>query len=330
MEFTNKTIISINERYKTLWALQHFTALAHWDMQTYMPKDGINARSEALSKISVLGQKLFLEKEFVSLIKQAEKEKNLNDYEKAIVRVLKRDLDYYQKLPPKFIEEFSIVTSKAHSAWKEAKEKKNFLIFEPYLEKIVELSKKKADYLGYKKHPYDALLDLYEEGLTTDEVQRYFDSIKNPIISLLKRIENSKNYKSELPLEKEKYDSVKMSEFDKKILNLIHGNSENLRIDFTPHPFSTTLGEGDYRITTRHFGFDFAEAFSSAVHELGHSLYEMQIAKELKMTPVGTGNSLVIHESQSRFWGKNDWIIQRVYTDYQERHFRITREKILC
>ena len=304
MKFTNKIIIDINERYKTLWALNHLTALASWDMQTYMPEDGINARSEALSKISVLGQKLFLDKEFVNLIGLAEKEKNLNEYETAIVRVLKRELKYYQKLPPKFIEEFSRVTSKAHLAWKEAKEKKNFSIFEPYLEKIVELSRKKAEYLGYKKHPYDALLDLYEEGLTTDEVQRYFDSIKNPLISLVKKIKNSKNYKSEVQLEKEKYDAKKMSAFDQKLLKLIHGNANNLRIDFAPHPFSISLGEGDNRITTRHFGIDFAEAFGSVVHEFGHALYEMQIAKELKMTPLGSLSSLTIHESQSRFWEK--------------------------
>jgi len=329
--FTNKVILEIIKRYRTLWSLYHLSALAHWDMNTYMPKDGINARSEALSKIAVLSQKLFLDKDFVFLIQKAEKEK-LNDYENAIIRLLKRELKQYQKLPPKFIEEFTKVTNEAHMVWKNAKEKNNFSLFEPYLEKIVELSRKKAEYLGYEKHPYDALLDEYEEGLTTEEVQKYFDSIKEPIISLIKYIKNSSKYKNEHPLENEKYELLKMEQLNKKFLELVHNNSNDLRLDIAPHPFSIALGIGDSRITTRYEGKDFKRSYSSTIHEFGHALYELQCNKELAYTPVGMGTSLIIHESQSRLWeniiGKSKEFTQIFYNDIIKLNANITKYSI--
>ena len=144
----NPIILKILDKYKVIWSLNHLASLANWDLSVYMPEEGATARGEALGKVSTLSQTLFLENEFVELISKAENEKDLNDYEKAIIRMLKRSLKYYQKLPPEFIEEFSRVTTEGHIAWKNAKEKNNFSIFKLLLEKIVELVKRKAEYLG--------------------------------------------------------------------------------------------------------------------------------------------------------------------------------------
>src|SRR3990170_3511171 len=97
--------------YQTIWALGHVSGIANWDIQTYMPEKGIGSRGMALGKLSVLSQKLFLDEDFVSLIKRAGAEQGLNDYEMAVVRLMNRTLIQYQKLPPEFIEEFIKVTS---------------------------------------------------------------------------------------------------------------------------------------------------------------------------------------------------------------------------
>ena len=103
------------------------------------------------------------------------------------------------------------------------------------------------------------------------------------------------------PLEEEKYDIEKMKELNMKILKMIHGNEDNLRLDISTHPFTVSMGPGDVRITTRYLGKDFAGSYSSTIHEFGHALYELQLGKELEYTPL-TPTSLVLHESQSRFW----------------------------
>ena len=230
----NPVIKELMEKYKTIWALNHLGGLANWDLNTYMPEEGTESRAEALAKLSVLSQSIFLEKDFVSLIKKAENEKGLNDYEKAVIRLLNRTLKYYQKLPPEFIEEFTKVTSEAHVAWKNAKEQDNFSLFAPFLEKIVELTRKKAEYLGYVKHPYDALLDEYEEGLTTDDCEKFFAQIKEPLKNLLSHIKKSPKYRKDHELGEYEYDRKKVKNFADFILNHIHYNMKHLRIDLSP------------------------------------------------------------------------------------------------
>ena len=318
----HKFILEILDKYKVIWSINHVWALANWDLSVYMPEEGATARGEAIGKIATLSQKLFLDKEFIELIEKADREKDLNDYERAIIRMLKRSLKYYEKLPAEFIEEFSRVASESQIAWKNAKEKNDFSIFEPHLEKIVELTKKKAEYLGYLEHPYDALLDEYEEGLTVKEVEKYFDSIKKPLVELIKYIKESKRFKSEHALEKQEYDIEKMKKLTDKMLRFIHYNMNHIRVDVSSHPFSISLGKGDARITTRYEGKDFARSYSSTIHEYGHALYEIQSHDDLHYTPISGGSSLVIHESQSRFWenfiGKSKEFISLMYKDIIE------------
>lgn len=163
------------------------------------------------------------------------------------------------------------------------------------------------------------MLDEYEEGLTVEEVEKYFDSIKKPLIELIEYIKNSKKFIPEHPLEKQEYNIEKMKKLTDKILKFVHYNLSHLRIDVSSHPFSISLGKGDARITTRYEGKNFARSYSSTIHEYGHALYEIQSHDDLNYTPICGGNSLIIHESQSRFWenfvGKSKEFISLLYED---------------
>jgi carboxypeptidase Taq len=314
----NKIILEILEKYKDIWALNHLYSLGHWDLETYMPKDGLEARSLALSKIATMIQSLYLNDHFIDLIKKAGSV-DLNDAEKGILRILKRNLKYYQKLPPGFVEDFVKTTAVATEKWKIARKNNDFNIFLPHLEKIIELSKKKSELLGYKKHPYDALLDEYEEDLTTEMVDSYFDKIKQPLIDLILNIKSKEKYTETHILEKKEYDIEKMKLLNQKILDYIHYNPNHLRMDISAHPFTSTIGKGDTRITTRYEGKDFKKSFSSTTHEYGHALYDLQSHEDLGFSPIHGGNSLVIHESQSRFWenivGRKKEFLKLFYED---------------
>jgi carboxypeptidase Taq len=317
----NPVIKELVGRYRTLWAIGHVMALAEWDINTYMPEEGIMARSEAMAKLSVLFQNLFLDESFVSLIKKAEQEQGLTDSEKAIIRVLNRSLKYYQKLPSEFIEEFTKVTGESQIAWKNAKEQNDFSLFAPFLEKIVELEKRKAELLGYEKHPYDALLDEFEEGLTTEEVESFFAQIKEPLKSLISYIKQSPRYREEHELKNKKYEDEKLKDFTNVVLNKIHYDMKHLRVDFSPHPFSIYLGKGDTRITRKNSDSLF-ELYTSIMHEYGHALYDIQVHDDLAYTPINTGTSLVIHESQSRFWenliARSKEFVSFLYEEFQK------------
>ncbi len=301
--FKNKTILKILDYYKNIWALGYTSAIAHWDLETYMPSKGASIRGEALGRLSVIKQKMFLDKDFVSLIHKAEKEKKLSDQEKGVVRILLRSLKYYEKLPSNFIEEFEKLTNTATVVWRTAKEKNNFQLFESYLTKIFGYSSKTADYLGYSESPYDALLDQYEEGLTSKTVELFFDEIRDPLKNLLNKIVTSKNYSKTHFLESAKYNQQKMADLNQKILKTFWPQmGDNFRLDVSTHPFTTSFSNSDTRITTWYHEKDFARSLLATIHEFGHALYDLQSADELEMAPIAGGSSLVIHESQSRFW----------------------------
>jgi carboxypeptidase Taq len=319
--FKNQTILKILDYYKNLWALSYVGGIAHWDLETYMPSAGASARGEALGRLSVIRQKMFLDPAFVNLIHQSEKEKDLTDQEKGIVRVLTRSLKYYEKIPSDFLEKFENLTNTATVIWREAKEKNNFKLFEASLDKIFSMNREMAGYLEYKDSPYDALLDQYEEGLTSKSVNQLFNEVRVPLQELLEKITSSKKYFKVHPLENAKYDKGKMAEVNGKILKLLWGDSSRLRLDISAHPFTTSFSNNDTRITTWYHETDFARSVLAVVHEFGHALYDLQSRNDLQMTPIQGGSSLVIHESQSRLWenfvGRSESFINHFKKDFE-------------
>lgn len=319
--FENKAVKEVLDYYKTIWALNHHSALADWDFLTYMPEEGAEFRGEASAKLSSLRQKLFLDKEFGRMVAYAEKQETLNDHEKGVLRILRRKLDDYQKLPSEFLEECEKVYSMADLAWKNARKDNNFPLFAPHLEKIVALAKRKTEYLGYKDHPYDALLDQYEDGLTTRDVERFFSSIKGPLSEIFARVRKSPRYGTERKITLEGVSEEDMNKFDKKVLEVLQYNPKRMRIDLSAHPFSCTVSGKDGRITTRHKGENFVGSVSSIIHEFGHGLYGQQGLEALEFTPIGTSGdlSLIVHESQSRFWenivGRSREFLKLIYAD---------------
>lgn len=323
--FKNKTILKILDQYKDIWALSYVSGIAHWDLETYMPKKGIGNRAEGLGRLATIKQKLFLERGFVKLIETSSQERGLSDQELGVIRVLKRFLDFYQKVPSDFIEEFENLTNTATVVWREAKEKEDFKIFEKSLSKIFDMNKQMAEYLGYEGSPYDALLDQYEEGLTSNSVNQLFSNSIPELQKLLKQITTSKKYQNIAsrvgPLQDLKYDRGEMSKLNDKILKALWKDMDRFRIDVSSHPFTTSFGNNDTRITTWYHEKDFARSLLATIHEFGHALYDLQSADVLEMTPIAGGSSLVIHESQSRFWenhvGRSMDFIEKFLPDFR-------------
>lgn len=299
--FTNKTILDIITLYENIWALSHLEKLANWDSEVYMPESGAKLRGHALAKIQILTKQLLTHDSFHQLLKNAEAE-NLNTYEEALLRVLKRELRFYERLPEEFLEEYEKTISEAQLAWRTAKKTNDYKIFEPFLQKIIDLSKKKAQYIGYKKHPYDALLDTFEEGSTVAKLDPYFQEVVGFIENILKNITSSKKYLLPSKIADLEYKRDSAIKLNHKLLEFLHYNPKRLRLDISSHPFSEGLSTDDSRITTRYEGKDIARTVTSTIHEFGHALYFLQHNSKFNLTPLYINNSLALHESQSRFF----------------------------
>ena len=278
-------------------------SLLSWDQQTYMPIGGGEARGQQLATLGKLRHQKATSDEVGKLLDDLKKEFNGADAssdDAAMVRVAARDYDKAVRVPSEFISEQAIVTTKAYEAWAEARSKSDFSIFRPHLEKVVELVKKYVSFFPKGDHPYDALLDDYEPGMKTAEVQAIFNGLRPKQVELIKAI--SKRPQVNDKFLHKKYNENKLWDFSAGVARNFGYDWSRGRMDKAPHPFESSFSINDVRITNRFEPNNPLATVFSAMHEAGHAMYEQGINPSYERTALAHGTSLAIHESQSRMW----------------------------
>lgn len=304
----------IYKEQKELSTLGGVSALLGWDQMTYMPPMGAQERSEQSALISILAHERIISDKFWNNIERLSNNiETLAEKDKIVVSRLKKDVEKARKIPSDFVERMSKTTTLAYPAWQEAREKSDFSIFSPHLEKIVELEKEYCDYINLPGPKYNSLLDDYEEGMTVDKLKKEFEYLKPELIKIFEKIKTSKIYRNKHDL-KIKFSTEKQIELCKIITDKMKLPSEKTRLDISTHPFTTSMGYDDVRITTNYERPNPLFSFFSTIHEAGHAIYELNMPKdEFKDTVISDSPSLGLHESQSRFWenmiarSKNFW-----------------------
>ena len=291
--------------YKTR-LLSSVEMLLEWDQETYMPKGGIDFRSKQIELISSIVHKektsLSFKKKLSDLIDLKTGEilaPELDERKKASLKEWRREFLIETKLPNDFVKSFAKAISKTTNVWSYEKTNNTCKEFLPHLEEIINLTKKKTEFIGYKDHPYDALLDLYEPGMTTKKLDALFLQLKPFLIDLTSQVSVKE------PIDQTFFDAhypqEKQEEFNHYLLKHIGVDSSFLRLDYTEHPFCLGFQPQDVRITT-HFDSNFFRSISAVLHEGGHALYELNLPVEDLGSPLAEYCSMGIHESQSRWW----------------------------
>ncbi len=278
-------------------------SLLGWDQQTYMPIGGGEARGHQLATIGKLAHQKATSDEVGKLLDDLKKEFNGADPvsdDAAMVRVAARDYDKAVRVPSEFISEQAIVTTKAFEAWAEARSKSDFSIFRPHLEKVVELVKKYVSFFPPGDHPYDTLLDDYEPGMKTAEVQAIFNGLRPKQVELIKAI--SKRPQVNDKFLHKKYNENKVWDFSAGVTRNFGYDWSRGRMDKAPHPFESSFSVNDVRITNRFEPNSPLATIFSGMHEAGHAMYEQGINLSYERTALAHGTSLAVHESQSRMW----------------------------
>ncbi len=293
------TIDTLKELSARIYDLQCIGSLLAWDQEVYMPHGAVQDRANQLALLSGILHEYQIAKDLNEALERAASEQEgYSVQDKALVRVMKRNYEQSTKLPAEFVTEFSKLTSQSVGAWVEARKKSDFSAFAPFLTKIVAMVRKQTEYLGYEKHPYDALLDLYEEDLTTADVTRVFEEIKQPLIELTAQARQ--HWQDGIHFDDTLHEPHQKS-YAHYLLEQIGYDFNRGRMDNAPHPFMERFGHNDRRVTNR-YNPHAVEFIFGALHEGGHALYEQGISVDLSRTALDTGVSLGIHESQSRMW----------------------------
>lgn len=289
-------------------ALKMALVLFGWDNATLAPKQAIQNTAKAMGVLSKEYYDALINEKVKGLLKQLEQEQDLSDYERAVIKEVKKDYEELELIPAKEYQEYSELTSTSQHIWEEAKQNNDFSLFANTLETIIAYQKKFADYALEKKGKfatrYDKLLNDYEEGFTTKELDCFFEELKETIVPLVKMVvDNKDNIKKEYatrfcPVEQQK-------EFNLFLAKYIGFDFEKGVIAQSVHPFTTNLHNKDVRITTAYEENLMESAIFSTIHEGGHALYEMGVDDAYTMSPVGGGTSMGMHESQSRLFENN-------------------------
>ena len=296
---TRKDMEYIYEKQKELIILERIDSLLTWDKHTTMPKNGFRTRSEAESLIETISHKLLVSNGLYDSVRRLRKA-NLSKEEKAMVDKLYRRILKSRKLPEEFVGKMSKETSLAYGAWVEARKKSDFEIFKPHLERIVKLKIKEASYIGIKGHPYNSLLDHFEEGMTVERLIPVFAKLKVDLLDLSAKVESSEVYKNKkIRYIKLNFDRDKQMKVCRDVSRRIGIDEDFSRIGVSEHPFTAKMGIDDVRFTIN-FHDNVMHAFSSTIHEVGHTLYDLNTPKNY--TVLSDAPSFGIHESQSRFW----------------------------
>jgi carboxypeptidase Taq len=299
----------VNERFEELRRrlgeisdLEKAAALLSWDEETKMPASGAAARADQRATINRAAHELQTAPDLGALLEELrpfEEEHEPESFEAALVRIARRDYDKAVRVPSELRAELTRAGSHGYRAWLEARDRADYSILLPHLERGLELRRRYVECFDPTPDPYDVLLDDYEPGMKTAEVEAIFDQLKAALVPLIRAVAaagpvDDSCLRGDFPWRLQR-------RFSLSILRRWGMSEETWRLDRTVHPFATSLSPSDIRLTTN-FHEDSLHGVLSCLHEFGHGLYERQVDPRFARTPLAHGVSAAFHESQSRLW----------------------------
>lgn len=291
------------ELMKKIADVQYAAAVLNWDQETYMPKKGADFRAQQLSTLAGIAHELSTSNELGELLDQLSNDVSLTEKEKRNIKESSKKYKDNKKYTTAFVEEMSKTVSETFQAWHKAKDENDFTSYAPYLKKLVQLKREECKILGYKAHPYDAMLNQYEPGAKTADLEILFTDVRDQLVAFVKQIAAKPQNNDSFMFKK--FDKQKQWQMGLDLLSQMGYDFDAGRQDISTHPFTTNFNSEDVRVTTRINENDLNEMLWSCIHEGGHALYEQGLPASEYGLPSGEYISLGIHESQSRLWENN-------------------------
>lgn len=324
----SNAIQELRERLAEIADLSAAGGLLGWDQQTMMPERAAAQRAEQLGTVGKLVHERFTDPAIGRLLDAAEPlvaavagdgadaadgdggdgdgadaaaDGDVTAIDAALVRVTRRDWEKARRVPTDLAAELARAGALGHAAWVDARERSDFAAFLPALRRNVELKLRYVECFDDFEDPYDVLLDDYEEGMTSAEVDALFVELRAALVPLIAAVAERADAVDDGFLRGD-FPVAGQRELVGGVLRRLGWAEDGWRLDEAAHPFATSFGPGDVRLTTRYDPGYVGTALYGAIHEFGHGLYESQVDVALARTPLGEGTSLSVHESQSRLW----------------------------
>jgi carboxypeptidase Taq len=292
----------MRERLAEIADLEKTSILLFWDQRVMMPPGGAEARAEAFATIGRVAQERFTSPEVGRLLddlRSLEEESDYDSFEASLIRVTRQDYEKATRVPPELVGEMARAALLGLAAWGPARQEANFEALRPHLEKHLELKRRYIECFEPAEEPYDRLLDVFEPRMRTAEVRQLFEELKTELVPLIEEIGEAGDTDDSFLTGD--FDPDAQRELALEVLRRFGYSHDEWRLHQTSHPFMASPGSGDIRLTVNFKPNDFHSLWA-AMHEFGHGVYEWGIDRSLARTPLASGASLGVHESQSRTW----------------------------
>lgn len=281
----------------------HAITLLSWDMETKMPKKGAEAHISAITTLSGEAFKLQTGEQMNTFLGELQEEKNkgnLDEVTMVTVDRIQEEYDRFKNMPQELYEHFVETRNKSQNMWQTAKHANDFETMKPYFEEMIKVQKEMAYHMDAEKDAYDVWLNEYEKGIDAKSISALFNTLKEETVPLIEAI--SKKEVVDESLFRGEFSKESQEAFAHYLLDVIGYQMDAGRLDESEHPFTIGSAPYDVRITTNYDLTDIRPSAFSVIHEGGHAIYEQNINPIFVGTPLATGTSMGIHESQSRFF----------------------------
>ena len=303
--------------------LESAARVLEWDQSTYMPPGGAPARARQIATLQRLAHEKLTDTDLGKLLDDLQPYEESRPYdsdEASLIRVTRRDYERAVKVPPPFIAQLYDHMSTSYQVWTEARPANDFARVQPYLEKTLDLSRQYAEFFPGYEHIADPLIDRQDYGMKASTVRPLFAELREQLVPIVQAI--TAQPQADDACLHQTFPEAQQWAFGLEVVKRFGYDFERGRQDKTHHPFTTDFSIGDVRITTRVKENDLGEALFGTVHEAGHAMYEQGVCTDFEGTPLASGTSSGIHESQSRLWenivGRSRGFWQFFYPRLQE------------
>lgn len=279
-------------------AYQMALAIIGIDKQTVAPPAGDEYRDR---RTAYLAGELFsvqTDPEIAELLKELQQEEGLDGDTRKAVQLYSKMIHDTVCIPKDEFVAAEELMNRSYSAWLDAKYKKDYSLFEPYLKQVIEVKKKQYEYRGSDMPLYDQMLDDYEPGMTREKYDAFFSALKERLVPLIRKVTEAKQVERDFlyldyPIEDQK-------KFMDQILAYLQFDPFWGYQNETEHPFTSGTCRNDCRTTTKYLKNNVSSALLSTIHEVGHATYQHDVDEKYDGMILSEAISSGMHESQSR------------------------------
>lgn len=294
-----KNYIQLEQIMKQVNHINNVMNLQYWDITVNMPKGSADSKTQDIIALNSIIQQKLKSNETIDLLKQAQAESaQLNEWQLANLRLIDRRITKTMCVDDALRERFISATTQCELVWRKARAENDYETLKPYLQEVLSCVQEIAKVKSQKFNclPYDALLEEYDPGSTSEEIKVIFATLKKKLPNLIKEIQHKQKHESVVPLTE--MDTVQQKLISKKIVEMMGFDFTKGRLDESEHPFCRGNPE-DVRLTSRYDKNNFLSGIMASMHEAGHGLYEQNLPSSYRNQFVGMASGMSVHESQS-------------------------------